>query len=82
MHLVVGEPEDLGPLAVYLAAEASRFMTGATLVIDGGCVQFVSAVEEADIACNFDIYASCEPSGDAPIGAAEGSEPVTVCCRG
>jgi NAD(P)-dependent dehydrogenase (short-subunit alcohol dehydrogenase family) len=31
-----GEPEDLGPLAVYLASEASRFMTGATLVIDGG----------------------------------------------
>ena len=31
-----GAPEDLGPLAVYLASDASRFMTGATLVIDGG----------------------------------------------
>jgi gluconate 5-dehydrogenase len=31
-----GRPEDLGPLAVYLASEASRYMTGATLVIDGG----------------------------------------------
>ncbi|MDF1741352.1 MAG: glucose 1-dehydrogenase [Verrucomicrobiales bacterium] len=31
-----GEPEDLGPLAVYLASEASRYMTGASLVIDGG----------------------------------------------
>lgn len=31
-----GKPEDLGPLAVYLASEASRYMTGATLVIDGG----------------------------------------------
>jgi NAD(P)-dependent dehydrogenase (short-subunit alcohol dehydrogenase family) len=31
-----GQPEDLGPLAVYLASEASRYMTGATLVIDGG----------------------------------------------
>ncbi len=31
-----GEPEDLGPLAVYLASDASRYMTGATLVIDGG----------------------------------------------
>ena len=31
-----GEPEDLGPLAVYLASDASRFMTGAALVIDGG----------------------------------------------
>jgi NAD(P)-dependent dehydrogenase (short-subunit alcohol dehydrogenase family) len=31
-----GDPEDLGPLALYLASDASRFMTGATLVIDGG----------------------------------------------
>lgn len=31
-----GEPEDLGPLALYLASDASRFMTGAALVIDGG----------------------------------------------
>ena len=31
-----GKPEDLGPLAVYLASEASRYMTGASLVIDGG----------------------------------------------
>jgi NAD(P)-dependent dehydrogenase (short-subunit alcohol dehydrogenase family) len=31
-----GEPEDLGPLAVYLASDAARFMTGAVLVIDGG----------------------------------------------
>lgn len=31
-----GPPEDLGPLAVYLACDASRYMTGATLVIDGG----------------------------------------------
>lgn len=31
-----GQPEDLGPLAVYLASDASRFMTGAALVIDGG----------------------------------------------
>ncbi len=31
-----GSPEDLGPLAVYLASDASRYMTGASLVIDGG----------------------------------------------
>jgi len=31
-----GQPEDLGPLAVYLASDASRFMTGTALVIDGG----------------------------------------------
>lgn len=31
-----GQPEDLAPLAVYLASDASRYMTGATLVIDGG----------------------------------------------
>jgi NAD(P)-dependent dehydrogenase (short-subunit alcohol dehydrogenase family) len=32
----LGEPEEMGPLAVYLASEASRYMTGATLIIDGG----------------------------------------------
>lgn len=31
-----GPPEDLGPLAVYLASDASRYMTGAVLVLDGG----------------------------------------------
>ena len=32
----VGEPEELGPSVVYLASDASRFMTGEVLVIDGG----------------------------------------------
>ncbi len=31
-----GQPEDLGPLAVYLASDASRYMTGTSVVIDGG----------------------------------------------
>jgi len=31
-----GQPEDLGPLAVYLASDAARYMTGASIVIDGG----------------------------------------------
>lgn len=31
-----GQPEDLGPLAVYLASDAARYITGAALVIDGG----------------------------------------------
>lgn len=32
----LGVPEDLGPLVVYLASDSSRYMTGASLVIDGG----------------------------------------------
>ena len=32
----LGEPDEIGPLALYLASEASRYMTGALLVIDGG----------------------------------------------
>jgi NAD(P)-dependent dehydrogenase (short-subunit alcohol dehydrogenase family) len=32
----LGEPEDIGPLAVYLASDAARYVTGAAMVIDGG----------------------------------------------
>jgi gluconate 5-dehydrogenase len=32
----LGEPEEVGPLALYLASEASRYVTGAAVVIDGG----------------------------------------------
>ena len=32
----LGPPEDLGPLAVYLASDAARYVTGAAFVIDGG----------------------------------------------
>jgi len=32
----IGEPEEAGPLAVYLASPASNFMTGQTVHLDGG----------------------------------------------
>jgi NAD(P)-dependent dehydrogenase (short-subunit alcohol dehydrogenase family) len=32
----VGQADELGPLVVYLASEASDFMTGSVIVIDGG----------------------------------------------
>jgi 2-deoxy-D-gluconate 3-dehydrogenase len=32
----IGDPEEVGPLAVYLASSASDFMTGQTLRLDGG----------------------------------------------
>jgi len=32
------EPEDLAGTAVYLASDASRFVTGQTIMVDGGTV--------------------------------------------
>src|SRR5439155_18899325 len=32
----LGEPHELGPLALYLASEASSYMTGSVVCIDGG----------------------------------------------
>jgi 2-deoxy-D-gluconate 3-dehydrogenase len=32
----IGEPEEIGPLVVYLASPASDYMTGQTLYLDGG----------------------------------------------
>jgi gluconate 5-dehydrogenase len=31
-----GEPDELGPLAVYLASPAAAYVTGAAFIIDGG----------------------------------------------
>ena len=32
----IGQPKELGPLVIYLASDASDFMTGSVIVIDGG----------------------------------------------
>ena len=32
----IGEPEDVGKLAVYLGSDDSTFVTGQVIVIDGG----------------------------------------------
>jgi 3-oxoacyl-[acyl-carrier protein] reductase len=35
----LGRPEELGPLAVYLAADSSEYITGQVLHVDGGVAQ-------------------------------------------
>jgi 3-oxoacyl-[acyl-carrier protein] reductase len=37
----LGKPEDIASAVVYLASDASSFMTGQTLVVDGGMTAFV-----------------------------------------
>ena len=32
----IGEPQDIGGVAVFLASDAARFVTGQLLVVDGG----------------------------------------------
>jgi len=34
----VGQPEDVGPVAVFLASPAARYVTGQMLYIDGGII--------------------------------------------
>jgi NAD(P)-dependent dehydrogenase (short-subunit alcohol dehydrogenase family) len=32
----LGNPEEIGPLAVFLASDASSYMTGSVIIMDGG----------------------------------------------
>lgn len=36
----LGDPEEIGPLAVSLASDASSYITGETVVIDGGVTTY------------------------------------------
>ena len=40
----MGQPEEIGKLAVYLASEAAGYVTGATFFIDGGLMRYSGAV--------------------------------------
>lgn len=38
----VGEPEDIAGVALFLASEEARFITGQTITVDGGRIDFIS----------------------------------------
>ncbi len=38
----VGEPEDIACVALFLASEEARFITGQTITVDGGRIDFIS----------------------------------------
>jgi glucose 1-dehydrogenase len=40
----MGQPEEIGKLAVYLASDAASYVTGATYFIDGGLMRYTGAV--------------------------------------
>ncbi len=44
----VGVPEEIGPAAVFLASTGARYMTGATLVIDGGYAHHLVRYRHSD----------------------------------
>jgi NAD(P)-dependent dehydrogenase (short-subunit alcohol dehydrogenase family) len=39
----IGEPDEIGGVVAYLASDASSFMTGQTIVVDGGVTTAGSA---------------------------------------
>jgi len=42
----IGEPDEIAGAAVFLAAASGTFMTGQTIVIDGGVLAGAPALEE------------------------------------
>ncbi len=36
----IGEADDIAPVAVWLASDAADYITGATIVVDGGMVLY------------------------------------------
>jgi NAD(P)-dependent dehydrogenase (short-subunit alcohol dehydrogenase family) len=41
----IGEPDDIGPVVAFLASDASRWITGEVITVDGGQLLVSQAAE-------------------------------------
>ncbi|MGM9522179.1 MAG: SDR family NAD(P)-dependent oxidoreductase [Oscillospiraceae bacterium] len=63
LHML-GEPKDIGYMAIYLASDESRFVTGSDMVVDGGLTSVLPEPGALDMPMLHDLYEKQKPMND------------------